>query len=81
MSFYRNTKQNLEKEITKNKQLTAQQLKSTSPFEIEKNLRNKQSLVRKGEIIVIVPSPTPTPTPKIIPTLPTYEEWLNIFMH
>jgi len=81
MVFYQTTKKNLEKEVNKNKELTAQQLKSTSHFEIEKNLRNKQNLVRKDEIIVIVPSPTPTPTPLIVPTQPAYKEWLGLFMH
>jgi len=78
-SFYDETKHNLitAKEI--NKSLGIQKQSNLSDFEIEKNLRNKQSLVRENEYMIIIPSPSPTPTPYIGPTKAPYRQWMSLF--
>lgn len=79
ISFYDQTKSNFEKATLKNKELKVHKQSGSSPFEVEKNLRNKQNLVRKDEIIVIVPSPSPIPTPYARPTDLPYKQWLQLF--
>jgi hypothetical protein len=79
LSFYSQTKENFEKAFTQNKQLKVHKQTSTSPFEVEKSLRNKQNMLRKDEIIVIVPSPSPLPTPIILPTVPPQRQWMRLF--
>ncbi len=79
ISFYDQTKANFEKAITNNKELKLRKQAGSSPFEVEKNLRNKQNLLRKNEIIVIIPSPSPNPTPNIRPPGPPYTQWMRLF--
>jgi hypothetical protein len=79
LSFYDQTKENFTKALLKNKNLKVQKRADSSPFEIEKSLRNKQNMLRKDEIIVIVPSPSPIPTPIIRPTEAPYKQWINLF--
>lgn len=79
ISFYDQTKTNFEKAITNNKELKLRKQASSSPFEVEKNLRNKQNLLRKNEIMVIIPSPSPTPMPNIRPPEPPYKQWVRLF--
>lgn len=79
MSFYDQTKNNFYKALRKNKELKVHKQASSSPFEVEKNLRNKQNLLRKNEIIVIIPPPQLTPTPIIKPTEAPYRQWMRLF--
>lgn len=79
ISFYDQTKANFEEAKTINKELKLRKQASSSPFEVEKNLRNKQNLLRKNEIMVIIPSPSPIPTPNIRPPEPPYKQWVRLF--
>jgi len=79
LSFYDETKNNFDKATLENKVLKAQKQADSSPFEVEKNLRNKQNLLRDNEIILIIPSPSPLPTPFVRPTEAPYRQWLRLF--
>lgn len=79
ISFYDQTKTNLDRAQLENKELKVRKQAGSSPFEVEKNLRNKQNLLRENEIIVIIPSPSPFPTPFVRPTDPPYKQWLQLF--
>jgi len=79
MSFYTQTKANYEKAIAKNKSLKLAKTTSSSPFEIEKNLRNNENMVREHELIIIVPSPSPSPTPYLLPSIAPYRQWMRLF--
>jgi len=79
ISFYDQTKNNFEKSVLENKELKIHKQAGSSPFEVEKNLRNKQNLLRDNEIIVIVPSPSPAPSPFVRPTEPPYRQWMQLF--
>lgn len=79
LTYYRETKTNLTAAIEKNKQLLLEKTTAGSAFEIEKNLRNKENLVREGETMIIVPSPSPTPTPVLAPKRPPYQQWIGVF--
>jgi len=79
ISFYNQTKTNFEKAITNNKELKLRKQASSSPFEVEKNLRNKQNLLRKDEIMVIISSPSPNPTPNVVPSEYPYKQWIRLF--
>ena len=79
MSFYEQTKANYEKALAKNKSLKLAKTTSSSPFEIEKNLRNNENMIRDNEVVVIIPSPSPYPTPLVLPTLVPYKQWLHVF--
>ncbi len=80
LSFYNQTKDNFEKASLKNKELKVQKQAGSSPFEVEKNLRNNQNLLRDHEIIVIIPSPSPIPTPFVRPTEYPYRQWMRLFL-
>ena len=79
LSFYDQTKNNFDKAVSENKELKVHKQADSSPFEVEKNLRNKQNLLRENEIIVIIPSPSPIPTPFAQPTEPPYRQWIRLF--
>lgn len=79
ISFYDQTKDNFDKAVLKNKELKLHKQAGNSPFEIEKNLRNKQNLLRKDEIIVIIPSPSPLPSPIAKPSPYPYRQWMRLF--
>ena len=79
LSFYDQTKNNFDKALLENKELKVHKQADSSPFEVEKNLRNKQNLLRENEIIVIVPSPSPIPTPIVRPTELPYQQWIRLF--
>lgn len=80
MSFYDQTKANLKKAQIKNVELKLRKQMNSSPFEVEKNLRNKQNLLRKNEIIVIIPSPSPIPGLLAKPTDYPYKQWMQLFL-
>jgi len=80
ISFYDQTKNNLDKAASENKALKVRKQAGSSPFEIEKNLRNKQNLLRENEIIIIIPSPSPLPTPFIRPSEYPYKQWIRLFL-
>ena len=79
ISFYDQTRINFEKAALKNKELIIRKQANSSPFEVEKNLRNKQNLLRKNEIIVIIPSPSPSPLPSTRPVESPYRQWIRLF--
>ena len=79
ISFYEQTKDNFNKAFKVNKELKVRKQSGSSPFEIEKSLRNKQNLLRKNEIMVIVPSPSPIITPQLQPTEYPYKQWITLF--
>jgi len=79
ISFYDQTKANFTKATTNNKELKLRKQASSSPFEVEKNLRNKQNLLRKDEIMVIIPSPSPIPLPVVRPSEYPYRQWIRLF--
>ncbi|MFZ2206779.1 MAG: hypothetical protein WA061_04045 [Microgenomates group bacterium] len=79
ISFYDETKHNLTTAQEINKSLGIRKQSNLSDFEIEKNLRNKQSLVRENEYMIIIPSPSPTPTPYVGPTEAPYRQWVGLF--
>lgn len=65
--------------MLKNKELKVSKQAGSSPFEVEKNLRNKQNLIRENEIVVIIPSPSLYPTPFLKPTEYPYRQWMQLF--
>ena len=79
MQFYKDYKERAEEEKRKNIKLKTQKLQKTSIREVEKTIRNKLGLLLPGEIEVIIPPPSPSPTPAIIPPIPVYQQWWNIF--
>jgi hypothetical protein len=79
LSFYNQTKSNYDKAAVQNKEMKVQKQSGLSPFEVEKNLRNKQNMLRDNEIIVIIPSPTPLPTPFRAPTEAPPKQWMRLF--
>jgi len=79
ISFYDQTKSNYNKALLENKELKVHKQASSSPFEVEKNLRNKQNLIRNNEIVIIVSSPSLAPTPFVKPTEPPYKQWIRLF--
>jgi len=76
---YINSKIDFDKTKQKNAQLKTQIVKQKSLNEIEKTIRNKLNLSREGELVIIIPRPSPTPTPIIIPTIPFYKQWIEVF--
>lgn len=76
------TRDTLEKEKEKQVELRRELAKVESNSYIEKQAREKLSLVREGEVIVMLPPITPvsesTPTP--IDTSANWEKWLRIFV-
>ena len=79
ISFYDQTKNNFDKALLENKELKVHKQEGSSPFEVEKNLRNKQNLLRDNEIIVIIPSPSPTLAPFVRPPEPPVRQWMRLF--
>ena len=79
LSYYDQIKNNFNKANSENKSLKVHKQADSSPFEIEKNLRNKQNLIRANEVIVIIPSPSAAPTPILRPTEPPYKQWARLF--
>jgi len=79
ISFYDQIKNNFDKASQENKALKVHKQAGSSPFEIEKNLRNKQNLIREDELIVIIPSPSVVPTSYVRPTDAPYRQWLQLF--
>ncbi len=79
LSFYDQTKDNFEKSLLENKEMKVQKQAGSSPFEVEKSLRNKQNLLRQNEIIIIIPSPSPFPTPFVRPTEYPLRQWMRLF--
>ena len=76
---FQNSKKEFEELKQKNAQLKTQIVKQKSLSEVEKTIRNKLNLSKEGELVVIIPQPSPTPTPIIVPTLPIYKQWANLF--
>lgn len=79
LTFYDDTKVNYLAAQEKNKALIIRKRSNSSDFEIEKNLRDKQSLVRENEYMIIIPSPSPTPPPYIGPTEAPFRQWVRLF--
>jgi len=79
ISFYDQIKGNFDKAFFENKTLKVHKQAGSSPFEIEKNLRNKQNLIRENELVVIIPSPSTIPTPYARPTEAPYKQWITLF--
>lgn len=76
---YQDSKNKYEETKQKNAQLKTQIVKQKSLSEVEKTIRNKLNLSKEGELVVIIPLPSPTPTPLILPTIPVYRQWINLF--
>lgn len=79
LTFYDETKVNFQAAQEKNKALVIRKRSNSSDFEIEKNLRDKQSLVRDNEYMIIIPSPSPTPLPYRGPTEAPFRQWVRLF--
>ena len=79
ISFYDQIKSNFDKAFLENKSLKVHKQAGSSPFEIEKSLRNKQNLLRENELMVIIPSPSAVPTPYLRPTDLPYKQWARLF--
>lgn len=79
LTFYDETKVNYQAAQEKNKALVIRKRSNSSDFEIEKNLRDKQSLVRDNEYMIIIPSPSPTPPPYRGPTEAPFRQWVRLF--
>ncbi len=78
--FYDGYKDELKKEAAKNISLKTQMLKKSDPNELEKTIRNKLSLSKEGETVVVLPEPSPTPI-VITPTpAPNWIQWWWLFM-
>ncbi len=79
LSFYQQTKKELDDEKKRQIELQTQIVKKKSSDEVEKTIRNKLNLLKENEVALIIPSPTPkvikiTPTPA-----PNYIQWWNLF--
>lgn len=81
LQFYKNFKENYQKENKKNISLKTQILKKSDQSEIEKTIRNKLNLLKPGEIAIIIPPPTATPTPVVTPYIPVYKQWWQVFFN
>ena len=79
ISFYDQIKNNYNKALLENKELKVHKQAGSSAFEVEKNLRNKQNLLRENEIIVIVPPLSPFPSPFVQPTDYPARQWMRLF--
>ena len=79
ISFYDQTKNNYDKALLENKELKVHKQAGSSPFEVEKSLRNRQNLLRKDEIIVIIPPPSPIPTISVLPSEYPIRQWIRLF--
>lgn len=77
ITFYEGFRRDYEKEKKRKIELKTNILKSKDPYEIEKILRNKLSLLKEGEIAIIIPNPTPTPKQKKPPVKPVYQQWVE----
>jgi hypothetical protein len=64
MTFYNQLKDEYEVEMKKNEQLKLKRAKSSQPLELERIVRDKLGLIKKGEEVIIIPTPhTSSPTP------------------
>lgn len=77
--IYDRSKKEYEEAKQKNARLKTEIVKQKSLHEVEKTIRNKLNLSKEGELVVIIPRPSPTPTPIIVPTIPIYKQWINVF--
>lgn len=79
VSFYQTFKKDYETEKQNNIAFKTKALKNSDSYEVEKTLRDKLNLAKKGEVTVLIPSPTPVPV-KISPTpAPNYLQWWHTF--
>lgn len=79
IQFYKDTKQDFEKEKAKNNALKSELVKNNDPVQLEKTIRNKLNLLKKDEVAILLPDPTATPV-VISPTVPPpYEQWRSLF--
>ncbi|MBI5127304.1 septum formation initiator family protein [Candidatus Roizmanbacteria bacterium] len=79
LSFYRQTKQELDEEKKRSIELKTEIVKKKSSDEVEKTIRNKLNLLKENEVALIIPSPTPRPI-RITPTpAPIYIQWREVF--
>ncbi|MEI6533474.1 MAG: septum formation initiator family protein [Candidatus Roizmanbacteria bacterium] len=78
MTFYEDYKKEYELEQKKNTELHTKIIKNSDKTEIEKTIRDKLNLLRKGEIAIIIPPPSPTPTIFQPTPAPIYQQWINV---
>lgn len=78
-SFYDSYKTEADQVKKRNTQLKTQLLKQSDPYEIEKTIRNKLSLLKPNEIAIILPQPSPTPRVFIPTPAPVYRQWWDTF--
>jgi len=79
LKFYDAYKSEYEKEQKRNVELKTQILKKSDSFEIERTMRDKLSMSKPGEVVVILPQPTPTPQITPAASKPVYLQWFDVF--
>lgn len=77
--FFQEFKKEAKSEQDKNTALKTAVLKSSDINKIEKTIRDKLSLSRKGEEVVILARPTPTPIMLTPTPAPVWRQWWGVF--
>ncbi|KKQ26158.1 MAG: hypothetical protein US40_C0003G0010 [Candidatus Roizmanbacteria bacterium GW2011_GWC2_37_13] len=79
LTFYQQTKKDLEEEEKRSIELKTEIVKKKSADEVEKTIRNKLNLLKKNEIALIVPSPSLFPKVTPTPVLANWQMWWQVF--
>ncbi len=77
--FFQEFKNQAKKEQDKNRTLKTEILKSGDINNIEKTIRDKLNLSKKGEEVIILVRPTPTPVVVIPTPAPVWRQWWSVF--
>lgn len=79
MTFYQQTKKELEEEKKRQIELKTEIVKKKSVEEVEKNIRNKLNLLKENEVAIIIPLPTQYPRLTPTPILANWQQWWRVF--
>lgn len=79
LSFYRQTKKELEEEKKRQIELKTEIVKKKSVAEVEKTIRNKLNLLKENEVALIISLPTPSPKITPTPVLANWQKWWSVF--
>ncbi|MFZ6035361.1 MAG: FtsB family cell division protein [Patescibacteria group bacterium] len=80
MQFFDDYRKDYEAEKKKNIELKTEIVKKKSTTEVEKTIRNDLNLLKENEIAIILPSPTPSPKAPNPASIPSWRQWLDLFI-